>query len=128
MEVDISIEEEVEDDCETIEDDQEAQALVDVEEIDVEIEKIKKGNQVPKDSEGKIYVECDNCGKSLTKGSLAKHKRLVRCNPKKPGSSKVEQEEEEALTQTWKENREMSKKQQRANEHVTKGYALKNKK
>ena len=95
MEVDISIEEEVEDDCETIEDDQEAQALVDVEEIDVEIEKIKKGNQVPKDSEGKIYVECDNCGKSLTKGSLAKHKRLVRCNPKKPGSSKVGQEEEE---------------------------------
>merc|ERR1719460_1817267 len=77
MEVDISAEEVYE----TIEDTEESQVLVDVEEIDVEIEKYKKGSQEFQGPEGKIYVDCDNCGKTLTKQSLAKHKRLVRCNP-----------------------------------------------
>ena len=97
MEVDISGEEEdiAEDDCETIDDNQqESQALVDVEEIDVEIEKCKKSSQEFRDAEGKIYMNCDNCGKTLTKQSLAKHKRLVRCNPQKPIPSKVDQEDE----------------------------------
>ena len=85
MEVDISAETEeiVEEDCETIEDDTDDQGLVDVEEIDVEIEKYKKVTQEFRDAEGKIYANCNNCGKTLTKQSLAKHKRLVRCNPQK---------------------------------------------
>ena len=90
MEVDISAEE----DCETIEDTEESQGLVDVEEIDVEIEKYKKGSQEFQGAEGKIYVDCDNCGKTLTKQSLAKHKRLVRCNPQKTISNKVDQGKE----------------------------------
>ena len=94
MEVGISAEEE---DCETIEDTdaQESQGLVDVEEIEVEIEKYKKESQEFRDADGKIYANCDNCGKTLTKQSLAKHKRLVRCNPQKPIPSKVDQEKEE---------------------------------
>ena len=90
MEVDISAEE----DCETIEDTEESQGLVDVEEIDVEIEKYKKGSQEFQGAEGKIYADCDNCGKTLTKQSLAKHKRLVRCNPQKTISNKVDQGKE----------------------------------
>ena len=90
MEVDISAEE----DCETIEYTEESQGLVDVEEIDVEIEKYKKGSQEFQGAEGKIYADCDNCGKTLTKQSLAKHKRLVRCNPQKTISNKVDQGKE----------------------------------
>ena len=91
MEVDISAEE----DCETIEDTEESQGLVDVEEIDVEIEKYKKGSQEFQGAEGKIYADCDNCGKTLTKQSLAKHKRLVRCNPQKLIPITVDQAKEE---------------------------------
>ena len=40
--------------------------LVDVEEIDVEIEKYKKDRKEVIGADGKIYVKCDNCGKSLT--------------------------------------------------------------
>ena len=90
MEVDIFAEEE----CETIEDEEESQGIVDVEEISVELEKFKKGSQHFQGADGKIYADCDNCGKTLTKQSLAKHKRLVRCNPQKPIPSKVDQEEE----------------------------------
>jgi len=91
MEVDIFAEEE----CETIEDEEESQGFVDVEEISVELEKFKKGSQEFQGADGKIYADCDNCGKTLTKQSLAKHKRLVRCNPQKPIPSKVEEKEKE---------------------------------
>ena len=90
MEVDIFAEEE----CETIEDEEESQGIVDVEEISVELEKFKKGSQEFQGADGKIYADCDNCGKTLTKQSLAKHKRLVPCNPQKTISNKVDQGKE----------------------------------
>ena len=68
--------------------------LVDVEEIDVEIEKYKKDRKEVIGADGKIYVKCDNCGKSLTKQSLAKHKRLVRCSPPKDAASKENEKDE----------------------------------
>ena len=68
--------------------------LVDVEEIDVEIEKYKKDRKEVIGADGKIYVKCDNCGKSLTKQSLAKHKRLVRCSPPKEAASKENEKDE----------------------------------
>ena len=98
MEVDIFTEEDIsaEEECETIEDTEDSQGLVDVEEIDVEIEKYKKGSsQEFQGADGKIYSKCDNCGKTLTKQSLAKHKRLVRCNPQKPIPGKENKEKED---------------------------------
>ena len=70
MEVGIFTEEDIsaEEECETIEDTEESQGLVDVEEIDVEIEKYKKSSsQEFQGADGKIYANCDNCGKTLTK-------------------------------------------------------------